>query len=74
MKKLKLNLDELKIESFETLPENSQQVGTVQGQDIPWTDPPICTTEEITCAATCPATCFGHNTCWVSCDFTSCCC
>jgi hypothetical protein len=49
MRKLKLELDDLQVESFSTTPETSQSLGTVYGYQ-PWTD---------TCGATCDDTCIS---------------
>jgi len=80
MKKLKLNLDEIKVESFQTVQALINK-GTVLGNDE-WTVtcPPDteagCATEAATCpntcvntcAATCPNTCIA--TCVASCNGT----
>ncbi len=55
MKKLKLNLDELKVESFKTSSEKEENKGTVQG-NLPWTE---------TCEGA--PTCELQNTCWYTC-------
>lgn len=63
MKKIKLDLDDLKVESFDTQPEE----GEVFGYQCP-TCPP-----NYTCDATCPstcATCAGQNTCDSTCANT----
>lgn len=36
MKKLKLNLEDLKVKSFDTLPAEAQSTGTVYGQSNTW--------------------------------------
>ena len=64
MKKLKLNLDDLKVESFATTPDAASGRGTVFGQDP--THPPentcnTCGMEMFTCVGyTCVEWC-GHN-------------
>jgi hypothetical protein len=61
MKKIKLNLDELQVQSFDTMPTSghaSRKPGTVHGQD---TDVDFCVsvqTDDATCY-----TCAGNNTC-----------
>ena len=60
MKKLKLNLDDLRVESFATTPDATAPPGTVFGQD---TEDTICNTQCGTC--TCGNTC--GNTCANSC-------
>ena len=76
MKKLKLNLGDLKVESFETSSEKRNNAGTVKGfHPTPYcteggTNCPECNeTEDITCGLnpTCWESCFG--TC-VTCDPT----
>jgi len=67
MKKLKLNLEDLKVESFATTPEPRGERGTVFGQTLPTygTDCPCdpthytqCTyPQQETCQATCGVTC-----------------
>jgi hypothetical protein len=69
MKKLKLNLDEIKVESFETTDASSLSKGTIMGQ-VTWTQFLSCHTDDNTCGRTCDndtifytclgATC-GHN-------------
>jgi hypothetical protein len=66
MQKVRLELDELQVQSFTTTGPTAQQRGTVHGNDqctcqcCP-TDPAL-----NTCAATCPDTCWGS--CGGSCD------
>jgi hypothetical protein len=60
MKKIRLNLDDLKVESFVTTPESE---GVVKGYSCPTCDGPTCAA---TCPATCPQTC---DTCpWSECS------
>ena len=76
MEKLKLNLDEIKVESFETIQPGSKQ-GTVLGQQ---TGTNVCVTcgythcDEYTCGdATCAGgTCDGGNTCYCTIDDPGC--
>lgn len=76
MKKLTLNLDELRVESFETTPPLQDQRGTVNAHSEQTTEGDTddwrCyklpgATQGATCMATCQATC---NTCNYSCDGT----
>jgi hypothetical protein len=64
MKKIKLDLDDLKVESFDTLPEHE---GEVFGYQCPTY--PGCPTCDSTCPSTC-STCAGQNTCGSTCAFT----
>jgi hypothetical protein len=77
MNKVKLNFDQLQVETFETLPVRSDR-GTVLGANIPPpTNPnrdckpiPISTfcppeTMAVTCPASCPETC--PHTCGILC-------
>lgn len=64
MKKLKLSLAELKVESFETSSDNQKDIGTVKGYAPPWTDTNCydCGDTNIpcsqdTCEPSCPYTC-----------------
>ncbi len=79
MKKLKLNLDEIKVESFETNTQSLTQ-GTIHALGAE-TEGPVdtcydfCITQAQTCDYTCWATCTGtvyvscpHNTCDVTCS------
>lgn len=60
MKKLNLNLEDLRVESFDTLPAPQGEKGTVQGYGTP----PL-----VSCGETaCDDTCFG--TCEQSCNGT----
>lgn len=70
MDKLKLHLDELAVESFDTCPVDREK-GTVFGeQQPPCTCPTLCTCPGCpTCDATCPQTC-DDFTCAVSCEGT----
>ena len=78
MKKLKLDLNDLKVESFVTSKEKKTQ-GTILGFNTASSPDPQCTCGEVcytdpkidpscvnTCAATCPYTC--DNTCGATCD------
>ncbi|OGU37172.1 MAG: hypothetical protein A2068_01620 [Ignavibacteria bacterium GWB2_35_6b] len=58
MKKLKLNLDEIKVESFNTFPIKNTQKGTVNGNGP---------TEPVGCEYSLD----GPPTCWNSCDCTT---
>lgn len=58
MKKLKLNLDDLRVESFETSPAAPKD-GTVHGYAE--------TYEYTICGLTCDATCAGQSTCDLGC-------
>lgn len=63
MEKLKLNLDDLKVESFDTLPEQMQHFkGAIYGYGL--SDHSPCNTDQNTCAPfhTC-GLCTGQNTC-----------
>jgi hypothetical protein len=79
MNKLKLNLEELAVESFATTPEPRSEGGTVFGQQCtcytqctcpgcPTCDASCNGTCGGTCGATCDASCNG--TCGGSCDFS----
>lgn len=65
MRKLKLDLDELVVESFDTHAAASGR-GTVQGQ-AQYTDPRICETNgcpiQTVAVTACVATCWGQYTC-----------
>lgn len=66
MKKLRLNLDELEVESFETEAEHAER-GTVHGhaQYSAYCPPgeSLQASNCPTCQQTCVATCYGQNTC-----------
>ena len=67
MKKLKLNLDELKIESFETSVQKPNNKGTIHGNITGNT------CDEPTCAGTCPENpCPTNNTCETDCGQNTC--
>jgi len=78
MRKLRLRIDELSVESFDAGEAESGR-GTVKGYWV-WTDPRACTeqgmcTVDGTCANTgcgnsCDGTCFG--TCWCTDHWTAC--
>lgn len=81
MKKLKLNIDDLKVESFETNNNTEQKEGTINGFAIntkgngdscSLTCHDTCLTcEQHTCLNTCYETCAGAScdpTCGISCD------
>lgn len=77
MKKLRLNLDELKVESFETvLHQNKKGTAFGQGvsQDTDPTTPCDCGggggTVGVSCGGSCIATC--PNTCAYTCDDATC--
>jgi hypothetical protein len=68
MRKLKLDVDALAVESFETA-KTAGHTGTVQGRvQAPATDPKNDTTRLWSCEATC-ITCTDCNTC-ISCQAT----
>lgn len=65
MKKLKLNLDELKVESFETVKNNTSIGGTVHAQATETQGPvetcyDFCITQAQTCDHTCWASCLTN--------------
>ena len=66
MKKLKLDVDKLDVESFEAADEPAQR-GTVEAQGIPYTDEQIgtcvCGTAACTVPWTCAQTCYIQETC-----------
>jgi hypothetical protein len=80
MKKLKLEMDELRVESFQTTAAGGAARGTVRGNNIThgesWDlpcipddgnqtlDPALCATQVYTCAASCNGTC---NSCYGTC-------
>ena len=72
MKKLKLDLDELSVESFATTPERGREGGTVFGQNhctcYTQCTCPGCPTCDASCNGTCGGTCAG--TCDASCNGT----
>jgi hypothetical protein len=81
MKKLKLHLDELRIDSFDTTaPQNAR--GTVFGEQCTCYTQctcPGCPTCDASCNGTCDASCngtcdasCGNNTCYASCNYTAC--
>lgn len=63
MDKLTLNLDDLKVESFDTIPEDDEAgKGTVLGYSCPTCGQPDHTCQQScygTCAVTCPQSCGG---------------
>lgn len=63
MKKLKLDLDQLKVQSFQTTQEQKKVQGTVYGQSVLTCD---CTQGEDTCAASCQSC---EQTC-IECAYT----
>ncbi len=81
MKKLTLNVDDLRVESFSSVPAKLSSEGTVQGhattrykdyctaENSAW----ICDTEEYSCIS-CQGTCdvFANTPCNGSCDYTPC--
>ncbi|MFA8343546.1 MAG: hypothetical protein ACEPO8_11310 [Rhodothermaceae bacterium] len=68
MKKIKLNLRELQVDSFETIQPNSK-LGTVKGFRPPPTEEDFCKTLEedtclgscVSCVDTCANTCAGYT-------------
>jgi hypothetical protein len=81
MKKLTLDLDELRVESFDTAPALQNQRGTVNAYGSDWNCPPYtantmgqsCFVES--CAATCDCGYTERGTCGYTCgcDFTDLC-
>jgi len=78
MKKLKLHLDDLRIDAFQTTSEETSQ-GTVFGEQCTcWTQCtcPGCPTCDASCNGTCGVSCYGScaatcdATCGGSCDWT----
>lgn len=67
MKKIKLDLDDLKVESFDTQPQDASD-GEVFGYQCPTY--PGCPTCDATCPSTCPNTC--PNTCFNTCSGVGC--
>jgi len=66
MKKLTLNCDELRVDSFDPSPVSTDHRGTVRGHSgYGGTCYPTCGP---TCAATCPHTC--PNTCQYTCHYS----
>ncbi len=82
MKKLKLNLDEIKVESFETDSSN-KGIGTVIANNLQTMSVAPCGTCNTSCATAVPERCNTQDptcvyslvgkTCTLSCDFTFCC-
>jgi hypothetical protein len=79
MKKLKLDLEDLSVESFATTPEPRAEGGTVFGQQCTCYTQctcPGCPTCDASCNGTCGGTCGGtcdascNGTCDGSCDFS----
>ena len=84
MRKIRLNPEELHVDSFTTLTSESERVGTVMGQyRLPpaesGMDPCVAYTDNTcyascngtcgaTCGASCYGTCAGQNTCGASCN------
>jgi hypothetical protein len=64
MKKLKINLDDLQVESFETQPDGRSTVEAYSG-DVTVYDDNCCGTNDVSCNA---ATYGGGNTCDTTCD------
>ena len=67
MNKLSLNLDELRVESFDTTPADRDEKGTVFGEQQPCTCPTACTCPG---CYTCGNTCYepgNGNTCEHTC-------
>ena len=72
-RKLRLDLQDLRVESFEPAAEDASRRGTVRGQETPATDTALerggcaCQTHDNTCAGSCavscPGTCPGHAGC-----------
>jgi hypothetical protein len=75
MKKLKLDLEDLSVESFATTPESRGEGGTVFGQQCTCYTQctcPGCPTCDASCNGTCGGTCGGtcEASCNGTCDFT----
>jgi hypothetical protein len=79
MKKLKLDLEDLAVESFATTPEPRAEGGTVFGQQCTCYTQctcPGCPTCDASCNGTCGGTCGGtcdascNGTCGGSCDYS----
>ncbi len=79
MHKLKLNLEDLSVESFATTPEARHEGGTVFGQQCTCYTQctcPGCPTCDASCNGTCGGTCGGtcdascNGTCDGSCDYS----
>jgi hypothetical protein len=71
MRKLKLDLEDLSVESFATTPEPHREAGTVFGQQCTCYTQctcPGCPTCDASCNGTCGGTCAG--TCDASCNGT----
>jgi hypothetical protein len=73
MKKLKLDLEDLSVESFATTPEPRAEGGTVFGQQCTCYTQctcPGCPTCDASCNGTCDASCNGTcgGTCGATCD------
>jgi hypothetical protein len=71
MRKLKLDLEDLSVESFATMPEAHREGGTVFGQQCTCYTQctcPGCPTCDASCNGTCGGTCAG--TCDASCNGT----
>ena len=62
MKKLKLDLENLKIDSFETSSLEQKKQGTVYGNRPPTEAPTNCD----------GPTCYGNDTCNISCNYPTC--
>jgi hypothetical protein len=70
MRKVRLSLDELVVDSFRTLESDETQSGTVRGHDF--TQVPICTSGDSQCATCQAGGCPGNTlTCFVSCGRTN---
>jgi hypothetical protein len=75
MRKLKLDLEELSVESFSTTPEPHREGGTVFGQQCTCYTQctcPGCPTCDASCNGTCGGTCDAscNGTCDATCDFS----
>lgn len=73
MKKMSLDLDTIRVDSFSATPEAAEEAGTVEANDASFAyscgntycgSCPSCATN----CHTCDPTCIG-NTCWDSCPF-----
>lgn len=71
MRKLKLDLDSLRVDSFETNDEEKVPRGTVRGH-VDYTNPIVCDTAVDCSFNTCLSNCFTECavTCYQTCEFT----
>lgn len=70
MRKVRLSLDKLVVDSFETVDGKQATAGTVRGHDF--SQVPICTSGESECATCLPGGCPAQTrTCFASCLMTN---